>query len=193
MLTPKQAEKSKTNLTERSENMFCVKCGTQLEDGYTFCPNCGTAQQHNEALIVDTASPKNESITINKSTFKKGILIAIIAVVLICIGFAVFSGSSDNKAVDVPKTSSKVTTEEKKVDVVGKWQEKNTPSVYMTLNKDNTGEMTSGGWAVKLNWTYSKSNHTVTLNVTGMNSMTAIYNPKDDTISQNGVIFVRVS
>ena len=27
---------------------FCIQCGSQLEDGQKFCPNCGTAQIHEQ-------------------------------------------------------------------------------------------------------------------------------------------------
>lgn len=165
----------------------------QLEDGYTFCPNCGTAQQHTTTPTVDTTSSKSESFTFKKVLHEKGKLIPIISVVLICIVLAIIVGISGNGTAETPTASSNITTVAKTVEVVGKWQEKNTPSVYMTLNKDGTGEISSGGIAVKLNWTYSKSTDTVTLNVSGMNSMTVKYNPKDDSMSQNGVIFVRVS
>ena len=76
----------------------------------------------------------------------------------------------------------------KTAEIVGKWQEKETPSVYLTLNKDNTGEMSSGGWAIKLNWTYSKKTNAVTMEINGMGSSTAIYDPINDTISRDGVV-----
>ena len=169
--------------------MFCVKCGKELEDGYTFCPACGTPLQN---TATPAARQQSDNITISKHFLKKWIPIVIAAILLICIGIAVFVAFSSKEAAEAPPATAKAAVQ-KTVEVVGKWQEKNTPSVYMTLNKDHTGEMSSGGWAIKLNWTYSESTHTVTLNVSGMNAMTATYNPKDDTISQNGVIFVRVS
>lgn len=163
--------------------MFCVKCGKELEDGYTFCPNCGAAQQNNVTPLPNTAHKEIESITINKRFLKKGILIAVIAVVLISVCVTIFSENSNSNTLSTTKTA----------DVVGKWQEKDTPSVYLTLEKDNTGEMSSGSWAIKLNWTYSKTSNVVTLEISGMGSSTATYNPQNDTISRDGVVFVRVS
>lgn len=194
MLMPKQAENSKTNLAERSENMFCVKCGKELEDGYTFCPNCGTPQLHNATPTVEMISPTPKSITIKKVFLKKGILIAIAAVVVICIVLAIFSGDSSKSTAAAPLAASNTTTTATKtVDVVGKWQEKDMTSVYLTLNKDNTGEISSGSYAVKLNWTYSKNTNTVTLEIPGMGSSSVTYNPQKDTITRDGVVFVRVS
>ena len=153
--------------------MFCPKCGKQLDEGTFFCPNCGTAQQNGDITIPKGTDQQVEITTVNTKSKKKGILLSAIAIVLICVGIFIFVGGADSK-------------------VVGKWQEQNTPSVYMTLNKDNTGEISSGGWGVKVNWTYSQSTHTITLNVVGMTSMTATYNPANDTITKNDVIFVRV-
>lgn len=129
-----------------------------------------------------TAHKETENIAISKSFLKKGILIAVIAVVLISVCVAIFSGGSNGTA-SITKTA----------DVVGKWQEKDTPTVYLTLDKDNTGEMSSGGWAVKLNWTYSKTTNVVTMEINGLGSSTVTYNPKNDTLSRDGVVFVRVS
>lgn len=173
--------------------MFCPKCGRQLEEGISFCPNCGTAQHYNATPSPNIAQTKTEGITISKSFLKKGILIVIMAVVLISVCVTLFSRGADKKVAGTQNTSSSTVDTIKTPVIVGKWQEKDTPSVYLTLNKDNTGEMSSGGWAVKLNWSYSKTTNAVTMEIPGMGSSTATYNPKDDTISRNGVIFVRVS
>lgn len=153
--------------------MFCPKCGKHLDEGTLFCPNCGTAQQNGDITIPKDTDQQVKITTVNTKSKKKVILLSAIAIVLICVGIFIFVGGSGNK-------------------VIGKWQEQNTPSVYMTLNKDNTGEISSGGLGVKLNWTYNESTHTITLNVVGMTSMTVTYNPANDTITKNGVIFVRV-
>ena len=36
--------------------MFCTKCGSQIKDGYKFCPKCGTP------AYVDKEAPKSEEI-----------------------------------------------------------------------------------------------------------------------------------
>ena len=37
--------------------MFCTKCGSQIKDGYKFCPKCGTP------AYVDKEAPKSEEIS----------------------------------------------------------------------------------------------------------------------------------
>ena len=158
--------------------MFCSKCGRQLDEEHAFCPSCGTARSSEAVQLSDTVDQQPASVAVKTSSKKKIILISSIcvvaAIVLICLATAVLGGNSGNK-------------------VVGKWQAKDTPSVYMTLNKDNTGEMSSGGISIKLNWTYSKSTNVITLSVVGVDTFTVKYNPKSDTISQNNVTFIRVS
>lgn len=36
---------------------YCLKCGSQVEDTNTFCPNCGTRLKDAAATSVPTASP----------------------------------------------------------------------------------------------------------------------------------------
>lgn len=189
---PRQAEKIKT-VIERSVKMFCANCGKELDEDYTFCPNCGTARQSNETPSPNITQKNTESITINKSLLKKGIVILLMVVILtsVCVAF-LFRGV-DKNATGVHSMGSNSVNTVKTAEIVGKWQEKETPSVYLTLNKDNTGEMSSGGWAIKLNWTYSKKTNAVTMEINGMGSSTAIYDPINDTISRDGVVFVRVS
>ena len=159
--------------------MFCVKCGKQLDDGNAFCPYCGAARASEIVQMPDTVDQQITGADVKNGSKKKIVLISsisivVVALVLVCLAVAVLGGGSGNK-------------------VVGKWQATNSPTVYMTLNKDNTGEMSSGGISIKLNWTYSKSTNTITLNVVGADTFTVRYNPESDTISQNNVTFVRVS
>ena len=55
---------------------FCVNCGNKLEDGFKFCPICGTPTDGN-------AQPSTQ---VKKKKFWKGILIATFAVLAILIG-----------------------------------------------------------------------------------------------------------
>ena len=47
--------------------MFCVKCGTQIKDGYKFCPKCGTP------AFVEQEEPMGEvKEDVNKTSKKVG-------------------------------------------------------------------------------------------------------------------------
>ena len=39
--------------------MFCTKCGTQINDGATFCPNCGTPVSNPGAPVNNPGGPAN--------------------------------------------------------------------------------------------------------------------------------------
>ena len=156
--------------------MFCIKCGKELEYGYTFCPNCGTPQQNNVVSQTKKTSKQTESITIYKSILKKGILIAVVAIILICVVLAISSLSSG------------------KEEVVGKWKDEDSTVVF-TLDKDNTGEIASGSFSIKFTWEYNKSNRALTLDFDMLDSLGKLtYNSKDDTlVFTDGTVLTRVS
>ena len=43
--------------------MFCTKCGTQLNEGSTFCPRCGTRASPVAAEVAAVVSPKSRLAT----------------------------------------------------------------------------------------------------------------------------------
>lgn len=161
--------------------MFCVKCGKELEDGYTFCPNCGTPQQNNVVSQVEKTPKQAESITINKNILKKGILIAVVAAVLICVVLAISSLSSGKDNVSTQNTTTAV-SKQKTAEVVGKWKDEDSTVVF-TLDKDNTGEMVSGGWAVKFTWQYNQTTKALNLDFDMMNLPGKLkYDSQSDTL-----------
>lgn len=164
--------------------MFCPKCGRQLEEGTSFCPNCGTAQQSN------VTNKQTDSVSISKSSLKKGILIAFVTIVLLCAGFAFLSTSFGDKNTGTQGTATIGTAK-----VVGKWEKAdNSDNVVLSINKDNTGEMVSGGWAVKFTWEYSNSTRELTLDFEMLDLPGQLtYNAKDDTlVFKDGDILRRV-
>ena len=42
--------------------MFCVKCGTKLDDGAKFCPNCGAAQAPSAPASAPAAAPVQPTV-----------------------------------------------------------------------------------------------------------------------------------
>lgn len=96
--------------------MYCPKCGTQINEGAAFCPQCGTpistpSQSQRAAAQEQNFQPQNfqnnegtfNTVTAHKKK-KKGIIIAIIAVLFIAgaIVTAVLltRGRSLNKTID---------------------------------------------------------------------------------------------
>ena len=155
--------------------MYCTKCGKQLEEGTAFCPNCGTAQNGAESPAPDMDCPPPESPAVSKKGKKKGILIAILAIVLAGVCIAVFLGTRGDA-------------------IVGKWHDLDNPTVYMNLKSDHTGEMVSGGWAVKFTWDYDKASRLMSYDFSGLNiSGTMQYDPDTDTLSRSDLTMVRVS
>ena len=143
--------------------MFCVKCGKQLEEGHAFCPNCGTPQQNNDSPTNKVVEQQIESKTTKTSSRKKVIGITMIAIILIFVGFIIFSGASGNK-------------------IVGKWTDTNN-EVVLSFDKDNTGEMVSGGWAVKFTWQYNQTTKALNLDFDMMNLPGKLkYNSQNDTL-----------
>lgn len=164
--------------------MFCPKCGRQLEEGISFCPNCGTAQQSN------VTNKQTDSVSISKSFLKKGILVAVVTIVLLCAGFAFLSTSFGDRNTGTQGTATIGTAK-----VVGKWEKAdNSDNVVLSINKDNTGEMVSGGWAVKFTWEYSNSTRELTLDFEMLDLPGQLtYNAKDDTlVFKDGDILRRV-
>ena len=158
--------------------MFCPKCGRQLEEGTSFCPNCGTAQQSN------VTNKQTDSVSISKSALKRGNLIAFVTIVLLCAGFAFLSTSFGEKSTGTLGTAK----------VVGKWEKAdNSDNVVLSINKDNTGEMVSGGWAVKFTWEYSNSTRELTLDFEMLDLPGQLtYNAKDDTlVFKDGDVLIR--
>ena len=163
--------------------MFCPKCGRQLEEGTSFCPNCGTAQQSN------VTNKQTDSVSISKSFLKKGILVAVVTIVLLCAGFAFLSTSFGDKNTGTQGTATIGTAK-----VVGKWEKAdNSDNVVLSINKDNTGEMVSGGWAVKFTWEYSNSTRELTLDFEMLDLPGQLtYNAKDDTlVFKDGDVLIR--
>lgn len=109
--------------------MFCEKCGSELQDDWKICPNCGEpvpeekeeniTEQSREVLTDNKAentehfgdSATQSTYVSNNKKNNKGIIIGVV-VALIVIGVAVFSllGKKDKK-VDVPKEDKKTETE----------------------------------------------------------------------------------
>ena len=171
--------------------MFCVKCGKEIENGYSFCPNCGAACQGNAAPVTDSVSQPSEKMVTGKHIPKKGILISVIVIILILVGVFFLLGKSS----DSDRAAEKI-SEPAKLEVVGKWTTSNdTSNVYILINEDHTGEMESGGWAVKFTWKYTESNHKLNLDFEMMDLPGKLtYNPKDDTlIFTDGDVLRRVS
>ena len=155
--------------------MFCTKCGKQLEEGTAFCPNCGTAQNSAEIPAPDIACQQLESTAVSKKGKKKGLLFAILAIVLVGVCIAVFWGTRGD-------------------EVAGKWHDLDNPTVYMNLKKDHTGEMVSGEWAVKFTWDYNKASRMMSYDFSGLNiSGTMRYDPDTDTLSRSDLTMVRVT
>ena len=39
--------------------MFCHECGTKVEDGWKFCPKCGTAMVQTGDVVSDASAKSN--------------------------------------------------------------------------------------------------------------------------------------
>lgn len=109
--------------------MFCEKCGSELQDDWKICPNCGepvpeekeeniTEQSREVPTDNKTESTEHFGDSTTQSTYvsdnkknSKGIIIGVV-VALIVIGVAVFFlfGKKDKK-VDAPKEDKKTETE----------------------------------------------------------------------------------
>lgn len=110
--------------------MFCEKCGSELQDDWKICPNCGEpvpeekeeniTEQSREVLTDNKAentehfgdSATQSTYVSNNKKNNKGIIVGVV-VALIVIGVAFFFllGKKDKK-VDVPKEDKKTETEE---------------------------------------------------------------------------------
>ena len=78
--------------------------------------------------------------------------------------------------------------------MVGKWEKAdNSDNVVLSINKDNTGEMVSGGWAGKFTWEYSNSTRELTLDFEMLDLPGQLtYNAKDDTlVFKDGDVLIR--
>ena len=155
--------------------MFCVKCGKQLAEGTSFCPDCGTPL-HQENSTQQAA--KQQTGSKNKT-----IAIVIAVIIIICLCIANSSGSSGNTAVSSGNTAAQSV---KADPVIGKWTDENA-EVVLHIYKDHTGELVSGGWAVKCSWEYNASNQVLTLDFDVLNQPGKVtYNPVKDTLVLSG-------
>lgn len=71
--------------------MFCHQCGTKLPDGAAFCSNCGAAQ------TLSSTNPPSEKTPKSKETSqRKGILAAVLGIVVIAAVIILFPSVMDN-------------------------------------------------------------------------------------------------
>lgn len=138
-----------------------------------FCPNCG-ASQRSEA--VPTAPvPATPPVQPRKRSARKVVLICMAVVLVLALGAAVRFLRPG------------------KCPVVGKWEDLDTPGVFMILQPDNTGEIVSGALSVKLHWTYNSASQALTLDFTGLDSGGALtYNSSKDTLYNESMVMIRV-
>ena len=67
--------------------MFCAKCGKQIDDNSTFCPNCGAPVTHGEATVVseniESSKPVGKKLNKSETT--------LIIFTVLCLGAWYFS------------------------------------------------------------------------------------------------------
>lgn len=166
--------------------MFCVKCGKQLEEGTFFCPDCGTPLHNHDNSKQQVA--KQQTGSKNKT-----VAIVIAVVIIICLCIANSSRTSGNTTTASSGTSGNAATVKpiNAEPVIGKWTDEKA-EVVLHLYKDHTGELVSGGWAVKCSWKYNDSNQVLTLEFDILNQPGKVtYNPVKDTLilSEGSTLF----
>lgn len=119
--------------------MFCKKCGAKLEEGAKFCPMCGTKVEEKpekKESLVQTSAGKPVKETIQekkkgpedpKKGSKKGLIAAIVAVIVLLAGFLGYStvgmAMSKNHLAKKIQEQNVSYLVEKKDDEVQRWQE----------------------------------------------------------------------
>lgn len=83
--------------------MFCSKCGTEIPEGASVCPNCGAAASSIEATNEVTKNNKPPKKKMSKGK-KALVIVGVIAALLIFIGIISAIGSEGGS--DVPDTSA---------------------------------------------------------------------------------------
>ena len=80
--------------------MFCRKCGKEVQEDWTTCPNCGNPiHQNNTSNIPENKTPQNTVPSGKKKEKKKTIrkiIIALFAIIAIGCIFAAMSGGNDS-------------------------------------------------------------------------------------------------
>ena len=80
--------------------MFCRKCGKEVQEDWTTCPNCGNPiHQNNTSNMAENKTPQNTMSSGKKKEKKKPIrkiIIALFAIIAIGCIFAAMSGGNDS-------------------------------------------------------------------------------------------------
>lgn len=99
--------------------MFCTKCGSQIKDGYKFCPKCGTpAYVERENLQSELKKKEVEEVVEAKAIIDNG-------------------GTPTKKVKNVNKT--KVSSNSKKTEKKSKSQNKSMPASLIAKELDIEG------------------------------------------------------
>lgn len=117
-------------------------------------------------------------------------VVSTILVLIMCLILSACGNST------ISSNTETVKSEQKTIEVVGKWTADDGKSkVYISLNKDYSGEMESEGIAFKFTWEYDESTRGVTIDFEAVDLPGKLtYNPKDDTlIFGDGRVLNRVS
>lgn len=155
--------------------MYCKQCGKEIDETALFCPNCGASQRSEAIPPAPQPEPAMPPVQPRKRSAKK--------VVLICMAVA----------LALALCAAVLFLRPGRCPVVGKWEDLDTPGVFMILKPDNTGEIVSGAFSVKLNWTYNKTSQALTLEYSGMDSGGALtYNSSKDTLYNDSMVMIKV-
>lgn len=82
--------------------MKCKKCGNEIQEGNSFCVNCGTSIETTKKISnINTKNEKNiNDKTKMKNRLKVLITIIIISIIIICISIVVFFKSKDKEVIN---------------------------------------------------------------------------------------------
>lgn len=78
--------------------MFCKYCGTKLEEGAQFCPNCGEASQTYKKQTDASTEKSISSISNEKKGKIKLTALTVIVFIVVIIGI-IFYSSNQNRPV----------------------------------------------------------------------------------------------